>query len=101
MSAKTTFGLAAMLIAGLLNVTIGLTAAPVAGWLAWRGPLQNGASAEKNLPDKVDPKNPLWLSDFPGASTPVIANGRLYIMGYIGGAIDPDLQEGVACFDAE
>jgi outer membrane protein assembly factor BamB len=71
----------------------------VTGWLAWRGPQQNGFSAEKNLPDKVDPKNPLWLADFPGQSTPVIANGKLFIMGYLGEGAD--LQEGVACFDAE
>ena len=32
-------------------------------------------------------------------STPVIANGKLYIMGYLGEG--PDLDEGVACFDAE
>ncbi len=74
-------------------------AASVRGWLAWRGPDQNGFSAEKNLPDKVDPKAALWSADFPGQSTPVIANGRLYIIGYLGE--DADLQEGVACFDAE
>ena len=63
------------------------------------GPDQNGASRETGLPDKVDPKNPLWVADFPGQSTPVIANGKLFIMGYLGEG--PDLQEGVACFDAE
>src|SRR6185503_12358884 len=51
------------------------------------------------LPEKVDPDNPLWRADFPGASTPVIADGKLFIMGYLGDG--PDLQEGVACFDAE
>ncbi len=75
------------------------SAAPVQGWLSWRGPDQTGMSRETGLPDKVDPKNPLWRADFPGQSTPVIANGRLYIMGYLGE--DADLQEGVACFDAE
>ncbi len=69
------------------------------GWLSWRGPEQTGISRETGLPDKVDPQNPLWRADFPGASTPVIANGRLYIMGYLGEGAD--LQEGVACFDAE
>ena len=85
----------------LLLVTLGLTAtaAPVTGWLNWRGPDQTGMSRETGLPDKIDPKNPLWIADFPGQSTPVIANGRLYIMGYLGEG--PDLQEGVACFDAE
>jgi len=90
--------------AGLLFVAgklLTLNAAPVTGWLAWRGPEQTGMSRETGLPDKVDPKNPLWRVDFPGQSTPVIANGKLYIMGYLGEAIDPNLQEGVACFDAE
>ncbi|MEP6663286.1 MAG: PQQ-binding-like beta-propeller repeat protein [Verrucomicrobiota bacterium] len=71
----------------------------VHGWLNWRGPQQNGSSREKNLPDKIDVKNPLWKADFPGQSTPVIANGKLYIMGYSGGG--PDLQEALVCFDAE
>src|SRR5207249_4264036 len=74
-------------------------AAPVRGWLAWRGPQQNGSSSEKNLPDTVDPKQPLWVADFPGQSTPVLANGKLYILGYLGEGAD--LQEGLACFDAE
>jgi len=74
-------------------------AAPGNGWLSWRGPDQNGMSRETGLPDKVDPQNPLWRVEFPGQSTPVIANGKLYIMGYLGEGAD--LQEGVACFDAE
>jgi outer membrane protein assembly factor BamB len=74
-------------------------AAPVNGWLNWRGPNQNGSSQEKDLPDKFETKDALWVADFPGQSTSVIANGKLYIMGYLGE--DADLQEGVACFDAE
>jgi len=75
-------------------------AAPAAqGWLSWRGPQQNGFSLEKNLPDRIALNEALWVADFPGQSTPVIANGKLYIMGYVGDAAD--LQEGVACFDAE
>ena len=71
----------------------------VTGWLAWRGPSQNGTSPETGLPDKADAKKPLWTADFPGQSTPVIANGRLYINGYMGDG--PDLREGTTCFDAE
>src|SRR5439155_9428221 len=41
----------------------------------------------------------LWVADFPGQSTPVIANGRVYIIGYLGEG--SDLQEGIGCFDAE
>jgi outer membrane protein assembly factor BamB len=71
----------------------------VQGWLDWRGPLQSGVSLEKGLPAKVDAKAALWTADFPGQSAPVIANGKLYVMGYLGEG--PNLQEGVACFDAE
>src|SRR6266571_2760009 len=85
--------------ASLLLFSVAAQAEPAHGWLSWRGPRQNGTSLEKNLPDKVDPKKPLWSADFPGQSTAVVANGKLYIMGYLGEG--PDLQEGVACFDAE
>jgi outer membrane protein assembly factor BamB len=71
----------------------------VQGWLDWRGPFQTGVSLEKGLPTKVDAKAPLWTADFPGQSAPVIANGKLYIMGYQGEG--QNLQEGIACFDAE
>src|SRR5436190_661451 len=74
-------------------------AAPAHGWLNWRGPQQSGVSLEKNLPDRFDWKEALWRADFPGLYTPVIANGKLYIMGYMGDG--PDLQEGVTCFDAD
>src|SRR5579884_866889 len=71
----------------------------VHGWLNWRGPQQNGTSLETGLPDTVDPDHPLWMADFPGQSTAVIANGHLYIVGYMGAG--EDLQEGIICYDAE
>jgi outer membrane protein assembly factor BamB len=74
-------------------------AAPVRGWLSWRGPEQTGVSRETGLPEQVSVSNVLWSVDFPGQSAPVIANGRLYAMSYLGKGAD--LQEGVACFDAE
>jgi hypothetical protein len=55
--------------------------ASVNGWLNWRGPSQNGTSPEKNLPGKLDVKEALWTVNFSGMSTPVIADGKLYIMG--------------------
>ncbi|MGZ8921624.1 MAG: outer membrane protein assembly factor BamB family protein, partial [Limisphaerales bacterium] len=76
-----------------------ISAAPVSGWLNWRGPEQNGTSRETGLPEKVDPAQALWTADFPGASTAAVADGRVFIMGYRGE--DANLQEGVACFDAE
>src|SRR6266540_7067384 len=74
-------------------------AAPVQGWLSWRGPNQNGTSLEKNLPDKIDANRPLWTAELPGQSTPIIAGGHLYILGYVGEG--PDLQEVITCLDAE
>jgi outer membrane protein assembly factor BamB len=73
--------------------------AEVTGWLNWRGPNQNGSGLEKNLPNELDASKALWTADFPGMSTAVAANGKLYIMGYLGEG--PDLEEGVACFDAD
>src|SRR5688572_6730912 len=75
------------------------TPAAVTGWLNWRGPEQNGASRETGLPDKIDATQPLWTAKFPGASTATVANGRVYIMGYLGEGAD--MQEGITCFDAE
>src|ERR1017187_3606593 len=69
------------------------------GWLSWRGPEQSGYSRETGLPNSVSASNALWVADFAGQSAPVIANGKLYAMGYAGQGAD--LQEGVACFDAE
>ncbi|MHB1307664.1 MAG: PQQ-binding-like beta-propeller repeat protein [Limisphaerales bacterium] len=75
-------------------------AAPVQGWLAWRGPEQSGVSRETGLPAVIQSKDEaLWAVDFAGKSTPVIADGRLFILGYQGEG--SDLQEGVGCFDAE
>jgi outer membrane protein assembly factor BamB len=72
----------------------------VNGWLAWRGPEQSGVSRETGLPERLASKaEALWTADWPGQSTPVIADGRLYLMGYKDDG--PDLQEGLACFDAE
>jgi len=73
--------------------------AAATGWLDWRGPFQNGTSLEKGLPTKIDGKQTLWTHDLPGQSTPVIANGKLFINGFRGEG--QDLQEVIACFDAE
>jgi outer membrane protein assembly factor BamB len=86
--------------AAVLGFTgINSPAAAVDGWLGWRGPHQNGFSEETGLPDAIDPEKALFKVPFPGQSTPVIANGKLYVMGYLGEG--PDLQEGVGAFDAE
>ncbi len=74
--------------------------AAVTGWLDWRGPEQSGVSRETGLPDKLaSAADALWTADLAGKSTPVIANGRLFVLGYEGEGAD--LQEVLACFDAE
>ena len=98
MKGTIALGIASLAIAGFVW-PCDANAAQAHGWLSWRGPQQNGASLEKNLPDRVMVKEALWVADFPGQSTPVIANGKLYIMGYLG--TGPDMQEGITCFDAE
>lgn len=80
------------------TVAASLSAAPVSGWLNWRGPSQNSVSPETSLPSKIDASRPLWSDDFPGQSAPVIADGRLFINGYLGDG--PELQEVVRCYDA-
>src|SRR5436305_5136975 len=74
---------------------------PVTGWLNWRGPQQNGTSLETGLPDTVTlgGANDLWHYDLASAGSPVIGNGRLYVLGFRGEG--PDLQEVLLCADAE
>jgi hypothetical protein len=67
------------------------------GWLAWRGPQQNGTSAETGLPDKVDSSAPLWTMDFAGRGTPVINGNKVYVLGYEGAG--PDLQQVLRCIE--
>ncbi|HYV32043.1 MAG TPA: PQQ-binding-like beta-propeller repeat protein, partial [Candidatus Binatia bacterium] len=76
-----------------------LGAAPLRGWLNWRGPLQNGGSLERHLPEAIDAKQALWTAEIPGQSTPVVANGKVYFLGYLGEG--PELREAITCLDAE
>tara|TARA_Y100001934_G_scaffold283084_1_gene400416 strand:+ start:372 stop:2696 length:2325 start_codon:yes stop_codon:yes gene_type:complete len=93
---KTHFALKAVALAAFLSTSFTVSAAPAKGWLYWRGPGQLGVSEEKNLPGKLD--KPLWTADISGQSSPVVANGKLYVMGYEGDG--PDLREKVVCLDA-
>ena len=83
MKFATHLALAVWLSGGLISPAA-TQAASVKGWLNWRGPNQNGTSLEKNLPSYLKIGDSLWTADFPGASTPVVANGKLYIVGYVG-----------------
>jgi outer membrane protein assembly factor BamB len=70
-------------------------------WPSWRGPDQNGVSTAKNLISNwsTSGTNLIWKSDFTGRSTPVISNGRVFVIGRLGEGIDK--QEIVACYNAE
>ncbi len=94
-------GLSVVLLAGICWLPAVSQAAPVNGWLNWRGPYQTGVSDEKDLPDtfEVDGKNQLWTYNLSGRGCPVIADGKVYAWGYSG--TGPDLQEALVCLDAE
>jgi outer membrane protein assembly factor BamB len=70
-------------------------------WPSWRGPNQNGISLETGLISSwsVDGENLIWRADFIGRSTPIVMNGKVYVIGRSGEGITK--QERVACFDAE
>ncbi|MCY3762873.1 MAG: hypothetical protein OXH50_16620, partial [Gemmatimonadetes bacterium] len=71
-----------------------------AGWPHWRGPGQTGASAETGLVSAWSRSGSglLWRAEFVGRSTPILMNGRVYVIGRVGEGITE--QERIACFDA-
>jgi outer membrane protein assembly factor BamB len=82
-------------------------------WTHWRGPLQTGYSPEKNLPDDWDPRTPgknnlIWKQPYGCRSTPLVMNGRVYIVGADNEPLGvPNIKEKamigerVTCFDAK
>ncbi len=52
-------------------------------WVHWRGPELNGVSRDQGIPEKWSPKgeNLIWSrKEFASRSTPVIMNGRIYLV---------------------
>jgi outer membrane protein assembly factor BamB len=96
----------AALAAGFLALGAGLLTPPaLAGdWPSWRGPEQTGVSRERDLPDKfsLDPKdeksNLLWTAPYSCRSTPLVLNGRVYLISHVGEGLRE--QERVVCLDA-
>ncbi len=62
--------------------------AKAAAWYSWRGPNQNGTSAEHFDGPASVLGVPLWTHDVKGRGTPVIASGRLFSFGYRGEKAD-------------
>ena len=62
-------------------------------WSNWRGPLGTGVSTEKNLPSKWSPdpskadNNLVWRAPYGGRTTPIVQQGRLYMIGRDGEGI--------------
>ena len=82
-------------------VVSSLAAAPVTGWLHWRGPHQNGTSDETGLPNDIElgGKNHLWTFDMAGRGEAVMTGDRVYAWGYEGEG--PDLREYLTCLNAD
>jgi outer membrane protein assembly factor BamB len=79
------------------------TLAAAENWSYWRGPQQTGVSRDTGLPDTfaVGPKakNVIWTAPYGGITTPIVQNGRVYVINKVGE--DESLQERVMCFDAK
>lgn len=75
----------------------GLSAAAVAeDWPTWRGPRRNGVSQESSRWDeKVWPPKTLWRANVGvGSTSPVVVDGRVYVMGWADG------RDYLRCLDA-
>ncbi len=75
-------------------------AAAPTGWLSWRGAGQDGFALVGKLPERITlgGAGHLWTYPLSGRGTPVIADGRLFTLGYRG--TGPDLQELLVALDA-
>ncbi len=70
-------------------------------WTHWRGPYQNGVAPDRGLISSwsLDGENLIWRADFVGRSTPILLDGRVYVVGRTGTGVD--MQRVVACYDAK
>jgi len=68
-------------------------------WAAWRGPEQTGFARQPAPITKWTPggENQLWKIDVGGRSTPIVMNGRVFLVGPVGAG--ECLQERVVCVD--
>jgi outer membrane protein assembly factor BamB len=77
-----------LLIPTCLAVSLALSPAALAdNWLQWRGPKNDGHSAEKNLPAEWGPdKNVVWKFQMPGPgeSSPVVWGDKIFFTATTG-----------------
>jgi outer membrane protein assembly factor BamB len=70
-------------------------------WPFWRGPEQSGLSREPAPVTtwKLDGENQLWRSPIGGRTTPIVLNGRVYLIGPDGDGVT--LHERIVCLNAD
>jgi len=86
----------------VLVLVVAVGPAPAADWPQWRGPDHNGVSRESSgFPAGWPPKR-LWGRNVGvGCTSPILAAGRLYVMGWHGrGRGNPRGADTVFCLDA-
>ena len=95
-------GLAAKELALSLEAASPAPANTSPSWPSWRGPEQTGVSREIGLVDSWSPEgeNLLWKAPIGGRSTPIVMNGRVYIIT-LGGEDKLHWHERVVSLDAE
>ena len=83
------------LSAAFVGLLLAAVSTHAADWPSWRGPAQTGVSAATGL---VASWSPVWHVPFTGRSTPIVLDGRVFVIGRRGAGI---AQEGViAALDA-
>ncbi len=87
-----------------LVVLFAAAAASAADWPQWRGPDHTGVTPESSGHPSGWPPRRLWDTDVGvGCTSPILAGGRLYVMGWKGPGnvrANPMGQDLVWCFDA-
>jgi len=89
----------------LLALLVWTSEAAAGNWSQWRGPEQNGVARDRDLPDTWSPNpnaannNLIWKAPYGGRSTPLVQNGRLYLINKVGEGLTE--QERVMCFNEE
>lgn len=96
---KRIMALAICVVAGSVATSL------AADWYHWRGPWQTGVSPEKDLPERwsPDPNDPksnlVWKAPYGCRSTPLVMNGRVFLINNAGHGINE--QERVMCLNSD